>query len=58
MAKGQHFSSKVEEPNELQVFKNTTKSVIFRVATHSIVFPCVDAITRILNIIDVNDRYV
>jgi hypothetical protein len=33
MFKKSNFSSKAEEPNELQVFKNIRKSGIFRVAT-------------------------
>jgi hypothetical protein len=58
MFKKSNFSTEVEEPYELKVFKNIRKSGIFRVAAHPMVFPCVDSITWILKNIDVKDRFV
>jgi hypothetical protein len=42
MFKNSNFSIEVEDPYELQAFKNIRKSRIFKVATHPMVFPCVD----------------
>jgi hypothetical protein len=58
MFKKSNFSTEVEEPDELQAFKNIRKSGIFRVEAHPMVFPCADAISWILKNIDINSRYV
>jgi len=54
MFKKSNFSTEVEEPDELQEFKNIKKSRIFRVETHPMVFSCTDTISWILKNIDIN----
>jgi hypothetical protein len=58
MFKKSNFSTKSEDPGELQEFKNIRKSGIFRVATHPTIFPCADAISWILKNADVDSRYI
>jgi hypothetical protein len=58
MFRKSNFSTEAEETDELKVFKKSRIFGIFRVASHPVVFPCVDAITWILKNIYVNDRYI
>jgi hypothetical protein len=58
MFKNSNFSSEVEDPYQLKVFKNIRKSRIFRLAAHPMVFPFKDSITWIFKNIDISGRYV
>jgi hypothetical protein len=58
MFKKSNVSIEVEDPDKLQVFKNITKSGIFRVVAHPTLFPCANSITWILKNIYVNEKNV
>jgi hypothetical protein len=44
--------------DELKVFKNIWRSRLHRVVAHATVFPCVDAISWILNHVDLDNWYI
>jgi len=58
MFKKSNFSTEAEDPRELHAFRNIRKSGIFRVAVHSTVFPCAEAISWILKNTDVDNMYI
>jgi hypothetical protein len=58
MFKRKNFSIDAEDRDELKIFKNIRKYGIHRVEACTIVFPCVDAITWILNHVEFGNRYI
>jgi hypothetical protein len=58
MFKKKNFTTDPEDQDKLRIFKNIRKYVIHRVATHIVVFPCVDAITWILKHVEFGNRYI
>jgi hypothetical protein len=58
MFKKSKFSIEVEDPKELQAFRNIKKSGIFRVASHPTMFPCADVISWILKNVNIDNKYI
>jgi hypothetical protein len=56
MFKKSSFPTEVKDQDELKIFKNIQRSGIFRVTTHVVVFPCVDAISWIIKHDDLGNR--
>jgi hypothetical protein len=58
MFKKQNFPIEVEDEDKLKVFKNTKKLGLHRVATHVVVFRCIDTISWIIRHVDLDNRYI
>jgi hypothetical protein len=56
--KKKKFSTDAKDQDELNIFNNFRRSIISRVATRAVVFPCVDTITWILKQVDLGNIYV
>jgi hypothetical protein len=58
MFKNKSFATNAKDHEELNIFKNIRKSVIFTIATRVPIFPCSDAIFWIPKQVDVGNRLV
>jgi hypothetical protein len=58
MFKKSSFSTDAKDQDELKIFKNIKRSGIFRVASHVVVFPYVDAIIWIIKHINLRNKYI
>jgi hypothetical protein len=54
----QSFPIEAEDEDELKVFRYIQKSRLHRVATHTTVFHCADAILWIIRHVDLDNRYI
>jgi len=58
MFKKKKFATDIEDRDELKVFKNIRRSMIFRLESCDVVFPFIDAITWILKYVYLENKYV
>jgi len=58
MFNNQIFSKGKEDEYELKVFNNIRKSKLYNLVTHAMVFSCVEAISWIVQHVDLETRYI
>jgi hypothetical protein len=58
MFKNQSFPQGEEYDSHLKIFKNIMKSKFYKVAAHAKIFPCVEAISWIVQHVDLDTRYI
>jgi hypothetical protein len=56
MFKKSSFPTEAKDQDEMKIFKKYWRSGIFRVTSHVVVFPCVDAISWIIKHVDLGSR--